>query len=219
MKQSLLAIISMLVIVTTANVYASGPRLDYPYPGTDEEADCWVDGYDAGFSGQYDSDRAKECLEEGGDAYNRSWGYACRDGGFTKNQCAGFINNPVDLGDHEQLKEENTSGCINDGFEDGKADRPFDKDRSKACSEYGGTYRSNYQTGCEYDNTEESCELTIEGEKNYCPNNPDNVACVEFLHNATNKEKAQTGISAGKGDPSYKRIPNYSNMFRCMLQD
>jgi hypothetical protein len=66
---------------------------------------------------------------------------------------------------------------------------------------YGGTYRSNYQTGCEYDNTEESCELTIEGEKNYCPNNPDNVACVEFLHNATNKDKAQTGLCAGKGDP------------------
>ena len=57
MKQLLLAIIPMLVLATTTNVYASGPRLDYPSPGTEEEADCWVDGYDAGFLGQYDSDR------------------------------------------------------------------------------------------------------------------------------------------------------------------
>jgi len=60
---------------------------------------------------------------------------------------------------------------------------------------------SNYQIGCESDSTEESCELKIEGEEIYCPNNPDNVACVEFLHNAISKDKAQTGICAGKGDP------------------
>lgn len=66
---------------------------------------------------------------------------------------------------------------------------------------YGSTYRSNYQTGYESHNTQESCELKIQGEKSYCPNNPDNVACVEFLHNATNKRPAQTGICAGKGDP------------------
>ena len=52
------------------------------------------------------------------------------------------------------------------------------------------TYRSNYQIGCESDSTEESCELKIEGEKVYCPNNPDSVNCVEFLHNATNKRPA-----------------------------
>ena len=63
--------------------------------------------------------RAKECLDNGDDAYNRSWDGACKDGGYTVDECADFINNPIDLGDHEQLKEENTSGCINDGFEDG----------------------------------------------------------------------------------------------------
>ena len=112
MKQSLLAIIPLLVLATTANVYASGPRLDYPSPGTDEEADCWVDGYDAGFLGQYDSDRAKECLEEGGDSYNESWGYACRDGGFNENECNDSINNPVDLGNHDQLQKENTNKLL-----------------------------------------------------------------------------------------------------------
>lgn len=130
---------------------------------------------------------------------NRSWDYACRDGGFTENECNDFKNNPVDL-EHESLKEENTSNCFYDGFDDGKADRPFNKDRSSACSEYGSQYRSAYQSGCESDSTEESCELTIEGEESYCPHNPDNIACVEFLHNATNKRLALTGTCAGMGD-------------------
>lgn len=65
----------------------------------------------------------------GGDSYNESWDNACRDGGFTENQCNDSINNPVDLGDHESLQEENRSSCFNDGFEDGKADRPFNKRR------------------------------------------------------------------------------------------
>jgi hypothetical protein len=201
MKQLLLAIIPLLLLATVSNVYAGGPRLDYPYPGTDEEADCWVDGYDAGFAGKYDKDRAKECLEDGGDSYNESWDGACRDGGYTENECADFINNPVDLGDHEQLKEENTQACWNDGYEDGKADRPFNKDRSSACSEYGSQYRSAYQSGCQLDSTEESCELLIEGEEIYCPDNPDSTSCVEFLHNATNKRPALTGTCAGMGDP------------------
>lgn len=199
MKQLLLAIIPLLILATTANVYAGGPRLDWPQDSTNEGKDCWVEGYDSGFAGKYDKDRADRCAQEN-DEYNRSGGYACRDGGFTENECNDFKNNPVDL-EHESLKEKNTSSCINDGFEDGKADRPYDRNRSSACSEYGNTYRSNYQIGCESDSTEESCELKIEGEEIYCPNNPDNVACVEFLHNATSKDKAQTGICAGKGDP------------------
>jgi hypothetical protein len=56
MKQSLLAIIPMLVLATTANVYASGPRLDYPEDSTDEGKDCWVEGYDAGFAQKYDKE-------------------------------------------------------------------------------------------------------------------------------------------------------------------
>ncbi|MGC2309637.1 MAG: hypothetical protein WA461_14640 [Nitrososphaeraceae archaeon] len=41
--------------------------------------------------------------------------------------------------------------------------------------------------GCELveGNTDDSCELTIEGHELYCPNNPDDPVCTEFLHNAT----------------------------------
>ena len=59
MKQSLLAVIPMLIIATTVNVYAGGPRLDYGDDVTEEAVDCWVDGYDAGFSGQYDDDKSE----------------------------------------------------------------------------------------------------------------------------------------------------------------
>ena len=53
--------------------------------------------------------------------------------------------------------------------------------------------------GCESvkGNTDDSCELTIEGHKLYCPNNPDDPACTEFLHNATNKEPAEVCNSPG----------------------
>ena len=63
MKQSLLAIIPLLVLATTTDVYAGGPRLDYGDDVTEEAADCWVDGYDAGFAGKYDSDRAQNVLD------------------------------------------------------------------------------------------------------------------------------------------------------------
>ena len=191
--------LAILIVIPTSNVFAGGPRLDYPEDATEEGADCWVDGYDAGFAQKYDQDRADRCAQEN-DEYNRSWGYACIDSGLTKIDCDQIKDNPVDL-EHESLKERNTSDCFYDGFEDGKADRPYDKDRANACSEYGSQYRSGYQTGCESDGTEESCELTIEGEESYCPNNPDSISCVEFLHNATNKRPAETAICAGMGDP------------------
>jgi hypothetical protein len=58
MKQLLLVIVPLLLVATISNVNASGPRLDYPDPApTPESDDCWVDGYDAGFAGKYDSDR------------------------------------------------------------------------------------------------------------------------------------------------------------------
>jgi hypothetical protein len=62
---SVIVALAMIILIPVSSVFAGGPRLDYPYPGTDEEADCWVDGYDAGFAGKYDKDRAKECLEDG----------------------------------------------------------------------------------------------------------------------------------------------------------
>ena len=183
------------------SVFAGGPRLDYPEDATEEGADCWVDGYDAGFAGEYDSDRAKECLENGDDNYNSSWGYACKDAGYMPDECEGFKNNPVDIQDYEALVQENTQNCWNDGYEDGKADRPFNKDRSSACSEYGNPYTDAYKSGCMMDSTDNTCELLIQGEKSYCPSHPDIAACVGFLHNATNKRSAETGTCAGMGDP------------------
>ena len=87
----------------------------------------------------------KDCLEDGGNSYNHSWGHACRDGGFNESQCSDFLNNPVD-------EEENRSNCANDGLEHGKANSPFNKDRASACSEYGGVYTFNYKIDCENDN-------------------------------------------------------------------
>ena len=84
-----------------SNVYAGGPRLDYPSDSTSEGADCWVDGYDAGFAGKYDKARADRCAQEN-DEYNRSWGYACRDAGYMPDQCEGFKNNPSNL-QHAQV--------------------------------------------------------------------------------------------------------------------
>ena len=52
--------LAILIVILTSNVFAGGPRLDYPEDVNEEGADCWVDGYDAGFAGKYDSDRAKE---------------------------------------------------------------------------------------------------------------------------------------------------------------
>jgi hypothetical protein len=212
-KQLLLAIIPLLVVGSVSNVYAGGPRLDYPDPPpTPESSDCWVDGYDAGFAGKYDSDRAKECYEDGGDSYNSSWDGACIDGGHTENECNEIMNNPVDLGDHEQLQDENKSDCYYDGINDGQADNSYDKDRASGCSEYGGMYTDGYQFGCQRDSTQSSCELLISGEKSYCPSHPDIVACVEFLHNATNKGPAESGLCASPGNSkSFVICPQESN--------
>ena len=196
MKQSLLAIIPLLVLATTANVYAGGPRLDWPMDSTDEGKDCWVEGYDSGFAGKYDKGRADRCAQEN-DEYNRSWGYACRDGGFTENECNDFKNNPVDL-NHEPLQEENRRACYDDGYEDGRNSNSFDKDRDSGCSEYGSSYESGFSAGCQSveGNTNDSCELIIQGQEMYCPNNPDDPACTEFLHDASNKQLPEGDICA-----------------------
>ena len=73
-------IATLLSSGSIAAAFAGGPRLDYPDDSTNEGADCWVDGYDAGFAGKYDKDRADECANEGDDEYNSSWNYNCKDG-------------------------------------------------------------------------------------------------------------------------------------------
>ena len=103
----LLAIISLLMVGAISNVYAGGPRLDYPDDATEEGADCWVDGYDAGFAGKYDKNTANECKDKGENNYNSVWGYACRDAGFMPDECESFKKNPSNL-QHQLLQEVNS---------------------------------------------------------------------------------------------------------------
>ena len=72
------------------------------------------------------------------------------------------------------------------------------------CSEYSSSYRSGFSAGCESveGNTDDSCELTIEGHASYRPNNPDDPTCTEFLHDTSNKRPAESGPVCGQ-EPSY----------------
>jgi hypothetical protein len=143
------------------NVYAGRPRLDVPEGESEEVGDCYVDGYDAGFANEYDKDRAEVCEEIGKDWYNMSWENGCMDSGLTKQDCDNIKegNDSDDLGDREQLKEENTQDCYDDGYEDGQI-HPFDRDMNSACQEYGyHTYYDGFIAGCESaGNTRDICE-------------------------------------------------------------
>jgi hypothetical protein len=178
-----------LLISSVNNVSATGIRHDSGDDATDEEHGCHIDGYDSGFAGKYDKDRARECIEHD-DNYNQLWAYGCEDSLRTEEECGELINNPVEIEDYEALKTENDRTCYDAGIEDGEADKPYNKDRASGCDEFGGIgdgYRGGYQLGCETHTAESTCELRYEYKNNYCPNHPDVVGCVDFLHNATNK--------------------------------
>ena len=154
-----IAVTILVISTTTTSAYAGGPRLDWPEDSTDEGKDCWVDGYDAGFAQKYDKDRADRCAQEN-DEYNRSWGYACIDSGLTKIDCDQIKQNPVNL-EHELLKEENTSSCFYDGYEDGK-DNVYDRERGYRCSEFGDPYRDGFMAACQFGNTYDVCNSFTE---------------------------------------------------------
>ena len=198
------AIVMTLLISSVSSVSATGIRYDSGDDATDEEQYCHVDGYDSGFAGKYDSDRARECIEHS-DNYNQLWTYGCEDALRTEEECGDLINNPVEIEVFEALKAENDRTCYDAGREDGLAGKPFNKDRDEGCYEFGGIgdgYEGGYQSGCETHTTEASCELKYEDESNYCPNHPDIVGCVDFLHNATNKRTENPlSVCAGMGDP------------------
>jgi hypothetical protein len=142
-----LAATTVTVLLVIPPVYASGPRLDYDqtYEDVPGAPQCWVDGYDAGFSQQYDKKRADEC-DVPGDQYNASWKYGCRDSGLTKIDCDQIKDNPQVL-EHPALQEENRRNCYDDGYEDGSNNNSFNKDRAKGCSEYSGSYRLGFSGG------------------------------------------------------------------------
>jgi hypothetical protein len=207
-KQSLLAIIPLLVLATTLNVYAGGPRMDYPEDATEEGAYCWVDGYDAGFAGKYDKDRAIECVILADDEYNRSWKYACKDAGYMPNECQYFKSHPEDL-EHAGLYEENRRHCYDVGYAEGKNSTSFNKKEDGACSEFNNSYEHGFSAGCQSieGNTDDSCELKIKGYKVYCPNNPDDPACIEFLHDPSNKKPHTISSSVCDQAPYHPGCP------------
>jgi hypothetical protein len=103
-----LAIIPAIMLIVS-NVYAGGPRLDYSetYEDVPGAPVCWVDGYDAGFAGKYDKDRAQECKDIPGDQYNASWIYGCEGAGLTEKECSDIKEGNNDDINHESLQEEN----------------------------------------------------------------------------------------------------------------
>jgi hypothetical protein len=160
-----IGILVLLTITIMPNVYSSGPRYDY----SDDYADipgapqCWIDGYDAGFAGIYDQERADECKYEiAGDQYNAVWMHGCEDA-HSEVECVYFMNHSEDLGEvgHELLEDANSGKCWNDGISDG-LDMTFDHDRSNGCSEYHSLYRHGFITGCEINGADKSiCEAYI----------------------------------------------------------
>jgi hypothetical protein len=134
-------LVLMPMPITISNVNAGGPRLDYDerYEDVPGAPECWVDGYDAGFAGEYDRNRADECKVIPGDQYNRSWPYGCKDGRLTEDECNEII--------YQSLQEENRRNCYDDGYEDGKNSNSFNNDRDSGCSEYSNSYQTGFRAG------------------------------------------------------------------------
>lgn len=162
MIKYILAIIA-IVIFLVPSVYASGPRLDYDerYGDIPGALECWVDGYDAGFAGKYNIDRANECKEIPGDQYNASQEYGCTDSGLTKIDCDNIKDNPVDTGNPKSLKEENRRTCYDDGYEDG-GNNAYDREREQRCSEFGDPYRDGFMAACQFGKTYDLCASLTE---------------------------------------------------------
>jgi hypothetical protein len=161
----LIIIVTLLVVLTTTpSVYAGGPRLDY-HDATKEGADCWINGYDAGFAGKYDKNRADECKEIGEDQYNEVWSYGCRDAGYMIDECESLKNNPVDTVNPYSLEEENRRTCYDDGYEDGGTDA-YDRERESRCSEFGDPYIEGFMAACQFANTSDFCYLQTQEQTN-----------------------------------------------------
>lgn len=181
----MILVLVALVAVGIPNVYTGGPRGDSPENASEEVYDCWANGFDSGFAGKYDSDRASWCYENGDDAYNDVWDVGCKYGSHIEEECNDIRNNPVEIEDFSKLVGENNRSCYNAGFEDGETGKPFNKDRNSYCNEYDRRYEAGYQNGCETHTAESSCELLYKDKRFYCRDHPDVGGCVDFLHNAT----------------------------------
>jgi hypothetical protein len=141
----LIFLAAIVIVLLVPNVYGS-PREDSPEDSTNEGGGCWVDGYDAGFAGKYDKDRADECQTEENDEYNWAWINGCDDAGYLPKECDDFRNNPVQINSY-RLPHEITIWCWSSGYWDGRTPA-FDKDKASGCREYGSLYDNGFMEGC-----------------------------------------------------------------------
>jgi hypothetical protein len=74
---SVIIALAILTMIPVSSVYAGGPRLDWFDDSSEKGKDCWVEGWDSGFAGKYDKERADECANEKYDEYNKAWDGAC----------------------------------------------------------------------------------------------------------------------------------------------
>jgi hypothetical protein len=93
----------ILLLLVAPYAYGTGIRHDPGEYATDEEANCWINGYDSGFAGKYDKDRATDCIEHD-DNYNQMWAFGCEESLRTEAECGDLINSPVEIDDFEALK-------------------------------------------------------------------------------------------------------------------
>lgn len=161
-NNKLIFLVTIIPILLVPNVYAGGPRNDYDeaYKDVEGAPECWVDGYDAGFAGKYNEDRADECNDIPGDQYNRSWPHGCKDAGFAQAECNTVREGTSDErndSSNEDLKQANMNKCWDDGFEDGQ-NNPFNQERFEGCHDYQDMYYKGFIAGCKSaGNTKEMC--------------------------------------------------------------
>ena len=142
----LIFLAAIIPVLLVPNVYAGGPRGDGPENASPEADRCYIHGYDSGFAGKYDADRAENC-EEHDDWYNKSWNNGCNDAGYIPKECDDFRNNPVQVNGWT-IADENTIWCWSSGYWDGRGRPAFDKDKASGCSEYGSLYDNGFMEGC-----------------------------------------------------------------------
>ena len=148
----------ILLLAAVPSVYASGPRFDFPDPGTKQQQQCYRDGWEQGFAGVYDNERASECYETGLDWYNKIWTDACTQT-RSEAKCNDKRNDPVNVQENdEELGEQNRQYCFDLGHEDGQ-NNPFNQDLYRGCDDYPGMHYNGFIAGCmTADNTQETCE-------------------------------------------------------------
>lgn len=91
-----------LVMNSISNAFASSVRHDSGDDSTQEEHNCWINGYDSGFTGKYDSDRARECKEHS-DNYNQMWAEGCGNAVLTAEECGDLQSYIVYIGNVEYI--------------------------------------------------------------------------------------------------------------------